>query len=417
VERLERAFRAYLRGHEVAASATSETELWRTLCDVAVEELGYRLAWVGLKNEDGSVTPVAQAGFEDGYLKSIRVTWAEEDDLGQGPTGTAIRTNCTSVAQDIANDERYAPWREDALARGYLSSAAIPLLHGTEAIGSLNLYAPEPDAFAPREIALLESLAATLTASVLQLRMSEELEALNQKLHEAAQAQTANAVTAAVAHDLNNLLCVASMSIELARFGQELSKGAAEHLEEAGKALESAARLTSQLTALSRSNRNGENVEVDRAISELHPLLSRLAMTARLRVRLHAAGISAPTSALELERMVINLVLNAAHAVKEGGQIEISTQLRPATEAPGELASSLPKSGRFAVLRVEDDGSGIPPDLLNRLFDPYVTTKEEGTGLGLSSVRALARRAGGDVTVESAEGSGARFDIWLPAVD
>lgn len=412
MDRLERAFRAYLRGHEVSASATSESELWNTLCDVAVDELGYRLAWVGLKNEDGSVMPVAQAGFEDGYLKSIRVTWSE-DALGRGPTGTAIRTNHTSVAQDIANDERYAPWREDALARGYLSSAAIPLLHGTEALGSLNLYAPEPDAFAPREIALLEALAATLTASVLQLRMSAELEELNQKLDEVAQAQTANAVTAAVAHDLNNLLCVASMSVELAGFGRELPKAVSAHLEEAAKALESAARLTSQLTALSRTARNGENVEVDRSISELHPLLSRLAGTARLRVRLHAARACAPIPALDLERMVINLVLNAAHAVADDGHIEISTDLRRATEAPEDL----PASGQYVVLTVDDDGSGIPPDLLHRLFDPYVTTKEEGTGLGLSSVRALARRAGGDVTVESAEGSGARFDIWLPSVD
>jgi signal transduction histidine kinase len=416
MDRLERAFRAYLRGHEVAAAATSEKELWDTLCQVAVEELGYRLAWVGLKSEEGPVTPVAQAGFEDGYLSSIQVTWSE-GDLGQGPTGTAIRSAHTSVAQDIASDPRFAPWREDALARGYRSSAAIPLLHGTEAIGAFNLYAPEADAFEPREVAFLESLAATLTAHVLQLRMGKELESLNQALDQAARAQTASAVTAAVAHDLNNLLCAASMSVELARWETKPSKESAKLLDEAKNALGSASKLTGQLMALWRKERNGDDSEVDLVLSQLHPLLARLAHQTHLELRPKASGACAPISALALERITINLVLNAAHAADGGGHIEVETRIQPTADAPAELACAPPASGSYVVLSVQDDGPGIAKDVLHRLFDPYVTTKDEGTGLGLSSVRALAREAGGDVTVDSSEGSGARFEVWLPQVE
>ncbi|MBZ0121293.1 MAG: GAF domain-containing protein, partial [Sandaracinaceae bacterium] len=158
-QKLERAYRAFVHGHQVVRSARTEAELFRNVCETAVNDLGFRLAWIGLAGDDFAVVPVAQAGYESGYLDSIRITWSD-DVLGGGPTGRAIRERKPVIARCIATDERFAPWREDALRRGYASSAAIPLSNGAHCLGALNLYAAEPDAFDDDEIALLEELAA-----------------------------------------------------------------------------------------------------------------------------------------------------------------------------------------------------------------------------------------------------------------
>ena len=102
--------------------------LVRQICQIIVEEAGYRLCWVGYAEQDAArtVRPIAQAGFDEGYLKTANITWADTE-RGRGPTGTCIRTGQIQIAKNIATDPRLAPWRADALRRGYASSIAIPL--------------------------------------------------------------------------------------------------------------------------------------------------------------------------------------------------------------------------------------------------------------------------------------------------
>ena len=108
--------------------ATDETALLNEVCRLVVEVGGYRLAWVGLAEQDEAQTvrPVEQAGYEAGYLEAIQIIWADEEH-GQGPTGTAIRTGLPVVARNLLTDSYYAPWRAEALRRGYASSIALPL--------------------------------------------------------------------------------------------------------------------------------------------------------------------------------------------------------------------------------------------------------------------------------------------------
>ena len=93
-----------------ADSATDESTLLQQICDIVVEEAGYRLCWVGRAENDEakSVRPVAQAGFEAGYLITLNITWADTE-RGQGPTGTCIRTRQTVLAKDIATDPKMIP--------------------------------------------------------------------------------------------------------------------------------------------------------------------------------------------------------------------------------------------------------------------------------------------------------------------
>src|SRR5208282_272550 len=102
--------------------------LLQEICRVIVKEGGYRFAWVGFANHDEQKTvhPVAHAGYEEGYLEKLNLTWADTE-RGCGPTGMAIRTDQPAVCRDVVTDPTIAPWRDEAIKRGYTSSVALPL--------------------------------------------------------------------------------------------------------------------------------------------------------------------------------------------------------------------------------------------------------------------------------------------------
>jgi len=151
--------------------AADETELLGQVCRIMVESAGYRMAWVGFAEPDNhkSVRPVAQYGYESGYLAGANITW-DESERGRGPTGEAIRTGTSRVNQNTLTNPRMQPWWQDALKRGYKSSAAIPLRLGQGVFGALTVYAPESDAFNAEELRLLEQLAAELGYGMMALR-------------------------------------------------------------------------------------------------------------------------------------------------------------------------------------------------------------------------------------------------------
>ncbi len=169
-DELQRLHRALLVRQECSRAIVHAQEgpaLLTEVCRVIVEIGKYRLAWFGRVEDDGvkSVRPLAQYGFENGYLANLRIT-RDDTPSGRGPTGTALRTARPSVARFILTDPAFQPWRAQALKRGYQSSIALPVLHEGRTEGVLNVYAAEPDAFDNDEVALLAGLAEDLAYSL-----------------------------------------------------------------------------------------------------------------------------------------------------------------------------------------------------------------------------------------------------------
>jgi PAS domain S-box-containing protein len=171
LRRVNRALRTLSACNQAMVRAVREPDLLQQVCRIIVEEGGYRLAWVGFAEHDQakSVRPVAQAGYEEGYLENMKVTWADTE-RGRGPTGTAIRTGQPALARNILTDPHFEPWRAEALKRGYASSCVLPLHWQRRTLGALNIYAAEPDAFSPEEVRLLSDLAANLAFGIAALR-------------------------------------------------------------------------------------------------------------------------------------------------------------------------------------------------------------------------------------------------------
>ncbi len=184
--RVNRTLKALSGCNQAMLRATQEVKFLYEVTQIIVDMAGYRMAWVGLAEEDENKTvqPVAQAGFENGYLQTVNITWADTE-RGRGPTGTAIRTGKPSICKNMLTDPQYAPWRVEASKRGYASSIAIPLIGEDRTIGALNIYAVEPDAFDTEEVKLLMELAEDIAYGITVLRTREERRLAQEALQKA----------------------------------------------------------------------------------------------------------------------------------------------------------------------------------------------------------------------------------------
>lgn len=160
---VQRALRTLSSGNSILVRATSQEGMLQEMCQMAVDVGGYAFSWFGVPVDDerGTVAKAAVCFTHPSYLDAIEVSW-RDNPLGQGPTGTALRTGETVSSSDIANDARMTPWRDMALRAGLRSSIALPVKVDENLIGALTVYAAEPNAFDERAIDLLEDLASQL---------------------------------------------------------------------------------------------------------------------------------------------------------------------------------------------------------------------------------------------------------------
>lgn len=195
LHRVNRALKTLSEGNKAIVRATDETTLLNDICTIIVQVGGYRMTWVGYADQDDEacrIRPVAQAGYEEGFLEGLNLTWTDAE-RGQGPTGAAVRTRQTCIVRDILTNADYEPWRKDAIKRGYRSSIALPLVPDSmvqsdmPAFGVLNIYAQEPDAFDAAEIELLTEMADDLAYGITALRIRDEHRQSEAQLHHAHQ--------------------------------------------------------------------------------------------------------------------------------------------------------------------------------------------------------------------------------------
>ncbi len=214
-----------------------------------------------------------------------------------------------------------------------------------------------------------------------------------------------------IAHDINNLLSSVIGNCDLLMPRLVDDEEARRILGEVVWASERACRLTRAMF-LEVSGAPSPPLDVNELLAGLAPALEGLAGgSVRVVCELDpdAAAVSMDREALE--RVVINLVLNARDAMPRGGRI----LLRTTATDPGLRSSSPPGSGgvRLSVL---DEGEGMNPETLERIFEPGFTTRATGTGIGLALVRETVEEAGGVLDVESAPGRGSAFHLLLPGV-
>jgi PAS domain S-box-containing protein/putative nucleotidyltransferase with HDIG domain len=176
-------YRTISRCNKVLVHAGDELELAREMCRVLTEEGGLLAAWVGYAETSDAkrILPIAVAGTEESEIAAMNLTWEDNEDRRE-PTGTAVRTGKIVVSQDILNDPLWAPWREQAIKRGYAAAATFPLKIDQRVLGALDIYGAQADVFEPDMLELLAELAGDLAFGIDNLRSRAERMGILEKL-------------------------------------------------------------------------------------------------------------------------------------------------------------------------------------------------------------------------------------------
>ena len=390
--------------------AENEASLLNSICQIIVKEGGYKLAWVGFREKDKkkTVRPVAQAGYEEGYLESLHITWANRE-RGRGPTGRAIRTGEPSIARDILNDPSFAPWRAEAIKRGYGSSVALPLAIRGETFGALSIYASESDAFDAAEVDLLAELAGDLSFGINALRTrieqesaesalrgahkelerrvkerTQELVGANERLKneieerkrlekiliQKEKLETLGAIAAEVAHEIRNPL------VSIGGFARRLRQKFPDSAE-CEIILRESERLERILSRIGDYLRPAEvrlqQCSINTLVGECADLLSlelkRRQVTCRLDLNSDLSQVR--TDPDILKQVFLNLIRKAAELMDTGGNIVIKTwetEQDVLTECRGQAPGLLVKRPEQLFMPFADEGESIGLPLSYRLL-------------------------------------------------
>lgn len=233
-----------------------------------------------------------------------------------------------------------------------------------------------------------------------RLRQVEKMDAIGQ-------------LAGGVAHDFNNLLQVilGNVSLCMLKDPPEDFRRMLSEVEQAGMR---ASSLVAQLLSFSRKNAPKQStVELDYLVTRLLPLIRRmLGEHVQIDVAVEGAPLALRGDESQLEQVLLNLCVNARDAMPEGGQLLLKLG-RIELETESALAQGLPNGGKYLFIEAIDTGCGMTEEIQRRIFEPFFTTKGAGSGIGLATVYAVAKRHGGTVEVRSRLGQGSQFRVML----
>ena len=238
-----------------------------------------------------------------------------------------------------------------------------------------------------------------------------ERKKLEEELIKREKLESLGVLAGGLAHDFNNLLTGILGNISLAKMHADPTGKIFARLTEAEKASLRARDLTQQLLTFSRGGAPiKETVNIGELIRET-AAFSLSGSEVRCIYEISDDLLPVEVDAGQMSQVINNLVINANQAMPEGGTITIACQnVSLETENRFSLAQ-----GNYIKITIKDQGSGIREEHFNKIFDPYFTTKQKGSGLGLASAYSIVRKHNGHITVESTLGSGTSFHIYLPA--
>jgi C4-dicarboxylate-specific signal transduction histidine kinase len=401
--------------------------LFRDFCSIAVEHGGFLLSWVGLVDQEGGEVRTVAASGVTAYLDDIRVT-SRKELTGEGPTGIAIREGTYYICNDFQNDPCTGPWHEKGRLHGIRASASVALREEDRVIGALTLYAGEEDFFDEQHVALLRQMAADIafalgnlkrearrreTEKALQGETLERLrttEALREKerllMHQSRLAAMGEMINN-IAHQWRQPLNVVGLIVQDLAIAHEANELSGEYLvARVRKAMEVIAHMSRTIDDFRnffKPDKERKTFRMSQVIGKTLALIEESFNKLDIRIEVDSAVDPLVEGyPNELSQAILNIFNNARDAFMErdtGMQRLVTVRL---SEANGRT-----------VVTIADNAGGIAEDIIDRIFDPYFTTKgpDKGTGVGLFMARTIiAKSMNGSLTVRNA-GDGAEFTI------
>lgn len=402
--------------------ATSARDLLALARDEVEASTGYRTVWFYLL-EPGAPDRLrlvhtaggqSQAGWEHAELLKVE---------GDPMLEELVSARSPVVVEDARSDPRTN--KQIVRATGARTLVGIPMMmadHPMGAFGTGTFEGEECRAPSPAQLSHLVGVGQQLAVALTRLRLAEERgmaqaerEQLLQRLLAAQRMETIRLLAAGAVHDLKGLLAAMQVHSKLLSQGLSLEEQQ-RHALGLNESIRLAVRIVDPLLAAERRPSQRVPVDLSQLLMELQLLVTPLLPSEVKLEILTEPGLAATIlgdSAL-LHQMLINLVLNARDAMCVPGQVTIVASQH---HEQGELGSRFPwvQPGTYVKLSVTDQGVGIPAELIDRVFEPFFTTRQDGTGLGLAICAGIARQHGGTVTCQSEVGAGSTFQVYLLA--
>ena len=431
-------------------ASTNLIDIYQQICNIIYAVFDVRMVWLGIVDpSDVIVHPVAHAGQENGYLKTMTITW-DDAPTGRGPTGTAIKTGKAVLSQ--VSDPEFNLWRSEAEKRGFVSTMAVPLLSTSGVcIGALSFYSGE-NAFTSDSMRLTQIFANQAAIAIENARLVVGLEAkvfertraledtnleiqtVNRELvlrREEAEAASRSKTDflANMSHELRTPLnaIMGFSEIMLMNMAGPVSDKQREFLNDISKSGNHLLSLINDILDLSKIEAGKMELESEPVIIE--DLIAGALMLFKEKTLKHAIKLNTFTDPAVaditadrrmLKQVLVNLLSNAFKFTPDGGRISVRARL--SADLP-PLSPSLPRgdgAGGFIEISVQDSGAGITPEHQKKLFQPFeqidssLSRKHAGTGLGLSLCRRFVELHDGRIWVESEPGKGSTFSFVIP---
>ena len=415
--RLNRTLQTLYQCNQALVHATDEYELLQAACRILVDAGGLRMAWVGYRELDleKSIRPVAQAGYDEGYVESVKATW-EDTERGHGPTGTAIRTGKPTWTKNIETDSNIAPWRDEALKRGYRSNISLPLISDGKPFGALTLYAEQSSAFDERAVELFTELADNLAYGVTALRTRAERSRAEHALREA-QGELAHVgrvmimgeLTASIAHEINQpLAAVVANANACFRWLANSTPNLDEARDAISRIVRDGNRASDVIRRIRALVQKGDtektlldiNEVIQEVVSLTHSEIQKSGVVLKMNLAASLPRVSGDR--IQLQQVILNLVMNGIEA------------MNTVTDRPREMIiRSAAQESDKVLVAVQDSGVGIDSQNLDKIFDSFYTTKSQGMGMGLAISRSIVENHGGRLWAVPNDGPGATFQFTL----
>jgi PAS domain S-box-containing protein len=373
-------------------------------CNTLVESHSFYGAWIALLDESRKLITYTESGFGKELSPLLQV-------LKQGEippcAQRAIKQGKVVLSRD-AQDCAGCPLQPEFTKEGGITAR---LEYGGNIYGVLCASMPASLLSDQDEITLFEEVATDIAFALHDISLEAEHKLLEQEQLRSAKLESISTLAGGIAHDFNNLLTGIMGNIGLAKTYIKPADQAFETLDEAEKAAVRARGLTQLLLTFARGGKPVKKiVDIAELIKESATFALR-GSDVRLELSLPDDLWPVEVDEGQMNQVINNVVINADEAMPAGGILKIGAENSILKEVS---ALPLPK-GKYIRIDIKDTGVGISKDHLDRIFEPYFTTKKKGSGLGLSTVYSIIKNHGGYIVAESAQNKGSAFHIYLPA--
>jgi PAS domain S-box-containing protein len=423
--RLNRLYLVLSQTNHAIICTMDRDALFRGICRIAVEDGGFRLAWVGLLDESGAVH-VAAASGATGYLEDFRTT-ALRNPMQLWPTGVSLRADTHCICNDFQDSLVAGPWQLAGADHGIASAASIPLKQQGRVIGALTLYADEKYFFDQQQTVLLQQMGADFSFALDNISRETLRQAAERSLHEETAERLRTLETlrekekmliqqsrqaamgemiANIAHQWRQPLNTLALSIQELKMMHGLGECDDDYMRQS---VDKSMGLIQHMSHTIDDFRDYFKPDKEKMNFKVSEVIQNTRLLVEDSFKHQKVGIQIVTQQSpvifgyrnEFAQSLLNILNNARDALTEKYQ-----------ESPMVTITISSVAGR-ALITVADNAGGIPEEIIDKIFDPYFTTKaaQQGTGLGLfMSKTIIEKNLGGKLTVRNT-GAGAEFRI------